>query len=300
MSSKLLFSVVIPVYNKENYISDTLESVANQSNIANSYYEIILVNDGSSDNSEIVINSFIEKNINLNIRLFSINNQGVSNARNFGVKQARGIYICFLDADDLISGIYLATLKNKIEKTENIDFLATNYTNCLSDLTVREQDVIFEEKNYITDKLRLCSSSVCIKRDIFDEEFYRFDISQTHGEDTDVWFRVAIDFNVFYTQDFFAYYNNSVPNSAINSVQVLNDSQILNKDFLLNKISHKVPKDTLVERIDEIRFIYILSCIRRKEFKLALKHLNGINSIMFIIFNLGKKIKNKYVGNVFR
>ncbi|QYS90674.1 glycosyltransferase family 2 protein [Flavobacterium covae] len=89
-----LFSVIIPLYNKENYIYNTLISVINQTY---TYFEIIIVNDGSTDKSLEIV-----KNINdSRIKIFEQNNKGVSSARNLGIKNATGSLIAFLDADDL-------------------------------------------------------------------------------------------------------------------------------------------------------------------------------------------------------
>ena len=88
------FSIIIPVYNAENVISTTLQSVINQYNYYKEY-EIIIINDGSIDNSKRVINDVIEKNkkTNISIKVFDTENQGVSCARNLGIEKANGDYI---------------------------------------------------------------------------------------------------------------------------------------------------------------------------------------------------------------
>lgn len=103
--AQICLSVVIPVYNSEKYLSDCIFSVENQT-IKN--YEIILVDDGSSDNSRYICDSFSEKYPN--IRVFHQSNQGVSAARNFGIKRAIGKYIAFIDADDMIEPTYFQKL----------------------------------------------------------------------------------------------------------------------------------------------------------------------------------------------
>ena len=87
------FSVVIPLYNKENHIEETIQSVLDQEFID---FEIIIINDGSTDNSEQKVFKFNDNRINY----FYKNNEGVSIARNFGIEKANSNYICFLDADD--------------------------------------------------------------------------------------------------------------------------------------------------------------------------------------------------------
>ena len=88
-----LFSIIIPVYNKGNHIQNTINSVLNQTN---QDFEIIVVNDGSTDHSLDVIKSINDKRI----KLFTLENKGVSHARNFGLTKASSEFIAFLDADD--------------------------------------------------------------------------------------------------------------------------------------------------------------------------------------------------------
>ena len=92
-----LVSVVIPIYNVENFLKDTLESVCNQTY---KNLEIICVDDGSTDNSLSVANFYSAKD--KRIKVISQENAGVSAARNHGIKEAKGEYICFLDSDDFM------------------------------------------------------------------------------------------------------------------------------------------------------------------------------------------------------
>lgn len=103
------FSIVIPAYNAELYIKDAILSVLNN-NYSN--YEIIVINDGSTDKTESIV-----KNINDNrIKYYKIKNNGLSNARNTGVKFARGDYLLFLDSDDVIKPYLLTKLNEEISK----------------------------------------------------------------------------------------------------------------------------------------------------------------------------------------
>jgi glycosyltransferase involved in cell wall biosynthesis len=105
-----MFSVVIPLYNKAHIIVRTLASVLSQTYTE---FEIIIVNDGSTDNSLTVINQFTLNDPR--IRIIEQSNQGVSAARNNGVASARYNYIAFLDGDDEWLPGYLAKMKEAIE-----------------------------------------------------------------------------------------------------------------------------------------------------------------------------------------
>ena len=89
------FSIIIPLYNKEKDIETTINSVLNQT-FTN--YEVILVDDGSTDNSYKVVSDIEDSRI----QIFKKENQGVSKARNYGVSKAKTEYIAFLDADDFM------------------------------------------------------------------------------------------------------------------------------------------------------------------------------------------------------
>ena len=99
MSNKIIISIVIPVYNSENYLSACLDSLLNQG-LEEDEYEIILVNDGSKDGSLTICEMYSD--ICPNITIFSQENQGVSMARNLGLSKAKGIWVMFVDSDDFI------------------------------------------------------------------------------------------------------------------------------------------------------------------------------------------------------
>ena len=93
-------SIIIPVYNVENYIKGTLESIYNQKEDETTF-EVIIVNDGTPDNSMLIVEEF--KNNHSNLIIINQNNLGLSAARNVGVKNASGKYIWFVDSDDKIN-----------------------------------------------------------------------------------------------------------------------------------------------------------------------------------------------------
>ena len=95
----MLLSIIIPVYKVERYIKATLQSVFNQ-NIDTTSYEVIVINDGTPDDSMSIVTEFSKKHENLFI--ISQANQGLSCARNAGLKRAKGDYVWFVDSDDTI------------------------------------------------------------------------------------------------------------------------------------------------------------------------------------------------------
>lgn len=119
---KPLISIVVPVYNVEKYIHECLESILNQSykNI-----EVIIVNDGTLDNSIAKIEDLLKDK---RTRLISQVNQGLSAARNTGIKAALGEYISFIDSDDKVKSSFIETLYDKANET-NADIVRGSFRN---------------------------------------------------------------------------------------------------------------------------------------------------------------------------
>lgn len=190
------FSVIIPLYNKEKDIQKTLSSVLEQSF---SDFEIIIVNDGSTDNSEEIVKSINDSRIHL----YSEENKGVSASRNFGVDKSNSNYIAFLDADDYWYPNHLKNLFSLIEKYPNHSWYATAYEKKLNEnlMTPMVSPIVskgnnwmgeidnFFENSYIDSLIN--SSSVCFAKDFY-KTLKGFNISITHGEDTDLWIRAAL------------------------------------------------------------------------------------------------------------
>lgn len=114
-------SIIIPAYNCEDFIEKTIKSVLNQSF---NDYELIVVNDGSTDKTQEKVEQYAK--YNQNIRIFYQSNSGVSEARNFGLNKSTGEYIIFIDADDYILDGYFEYVNNTIN-TNNIDCIIFNY-----------------------------------------------------------------------------------------------------------------------------------------------------------------------------
>ena len=114
-------SLIIPVYNVQEYIEKALQSVVNQTF---KDFEVIIVNDGSKDQSVEIVKKFIRKYDNF--RLINQENQGLSGARNTGLKEAKGEYIAFIDSDDFIENNFLEELYNlAVDNDADI-----SYCNC--------------------------------------------------------------------------------------------------------------------------------------------------------------------------
>ena len=167
-----LCSIIMPAYNGEKYIAQAIESVLNQ-NYTN--WELIIINDCSTDNTEQIIKSYQQKDAaNKRIKLINLTqNRGVANARNIGIQNAKGKYIAFLDADDIWQ-------KEKLQKQVQVlsnskaDITYTAYLMIDENgKTIKERSI--KESLQIKDLLKensiIFSSVVCKKASIVNKHF---------------------------------------------------------------------------------------------------------------------------------
>lgn len=140
-----LVSVIVPIYNKEIYLNRCLDTICNQSY---SNIEIILINDGSSDNSLNICEEYSKADSR--IRIINQENAGVSVARNIGMKESRGDYITFIDADDYVEPNYIEELVRGIKKY-NVDFVQCGtIINDEKVLYCQDQEMIFSNNKEVT------------------------------------------------------------------------------------------------------------------------------------------------------
>lgn len=128
---KLFLSIIIPVYNAEKHLQDCLDSCINQ-DFSHEEYEIICVNDGSTDNSASILSNY-EKNYQ-NIVVVNQSNSGASSARNNGIKKAKGDYVWFVDSDDFIPAGFIKNIHDTYycEKYDMILFGAYAFVESFS------------------------------------------------------------------------------------------------------------------------------------------------------------------------
>ena len=113
--SEQLLSIIVPVYNVEEYLPHCINSLLDQG-LTEKQYEIILVNDGSTDNSPVICQSYVDKYPF--IHCYSQKNQGLSGARNTGMKHVKGKYVQFVDSDDFLQP---NSIKAVLEAAEKYD-----------------------------------------------------------------------------------------------------------------------------------------------------------------------------------
>ena len=303
-----VFSIIIPLFNKENEIHQTLQSVLNQSFID---FEIIIINDGSTDKSEQVVQSIVDERI----LLISTPNQGVSQARNLGIENASGKLIAFLDADDYWFSNHLQELYELHLNHPDAGLLATNYEFYFSENSIIRPtfNEIPKEKwsGIVPDffkssmKYRLAwTSAVAVEKKVFDK-IGTFDESITlgAGEDTDLWIRIALNSPVAFTTEVSAQYNMSAQNKISFSDTTKRNFARLDKFYHEEKENPSLKKFLDLYRIvyalkhklagDKNNFKFYYSEIELKNCSLKNKILLNLpNFILKRLFVLGRKLNS--------
>lgn len=188
-----MFSVVIPLYNKELSIKNTIQSVQEQ--ICQSF-EIIVINDGSTDNSVKIVDSINDKRI----RLIHQKNKGVSAARNRGIQEAQYEWIAFLDGDDLWNANHLQEISTMIQKypEEKIFVTSFDFSDKRPIFKHPRNEKIFRVENYFKEAMKevlICTGVVIIHKTCF-EKAGDFNQNIKIGEDKELWSRLARDFKI--------------------------------------------------------------------------------------------------------
>lgn len=285
------FSIIIPVYNTEKYLKKCLDSVINQKF---DNYEIIIVNDGSTDNSQTIINNY--KNKSNKIRVFKNKNGGLSFARNFGVTKAKGDYILFLDSDDYIELDLLNILNDNIkEEIDIIRFqshrvsgdLAQNYLPCDSfDETVGPLAFL---NIYLSQSLELATLYL-YNRKFWVNNKFKFAINKYH-EDFGLIPLVILSSNSIKSIDYKGYYyverhNSITTNKEYEKIRKRSFDMVYHFDYLLEesrklkiekgiqKIFESFISNSLISKINDLnnedKNIYINELKKRKILKLIL------------------------------
>ena len=197
------FSIVIPVFNKENYVKATLESVIEQSF---KDFEIIIVNDGSTDHSEKSISQINDKRI----QLYTIKNHGVSYARNYGISKAKSDLIVFLDADDLWKPFHLEDLKLLYQTYPNCGIYCTSYETSYYGKIIVKPNFLELDQNFsgivkdyfdcsLVDSIAL-TSAVAIPKKIL-KKHGNFNTNLRSGQDIEMWIRIALKEKIAFTSN---------------------------------------------------------------------------------------------------
>lgn len=233
------FSVIIPLYNKESFILEAVASV-----LAQSFddFDIIIVDDCSTDNSLQVVQNIVSDKIKI---INHQKNSGLSASRNTGIKASESLYMTFLDADDLWKPNFLETIKNLIDKYPESKIYATNYIELYpnnvyilpkNNIPVTEDCILEDFFLYNLGQPLYHPCSVCISRMIFNNIGF-YDETITYGEDVDFNIRMNLKYKIAYSPTPLMVYRmfseNQITNTALKN-KVITDFQKYEKEAMTN------------------------------------------------------------------
>ncbi|MFV0535938.1 MAG: glycosyltransferase family 2 protein [Dysgonomonas sp.] len=216
-----MFSIIIPLYNKELSIKNTVESVLQQSY---SDFEIVIVDDGSTDNSLNVVRKIADDRI----RILTKPNGGVSSARNYGVKNASYDWIAFLDADDIWYNDHLEEMVSLISTYYENSVFATSYSVSDQREPNRKQNTNYIIEDFFQTALTtfpMNSSISVINKKCFLDAGY-FNETLTSGEDTEMWARLAKKYKFVKSDKITAIYRVDAENRAMKRKHVFEKAYI--------------------------------------------------------------------------
>lgn len=295
---KIKFSIIVPVYNTEQYLERCFDSILSQTY---KNYEVIVVNDGSTDDSLNLIRKYKE--------FICINqkNQGLSMARNNGIKKACGDYLIFLDSDDYIDNKLLEKLSKNIKKEDIVRYQSATiddknkiinfYENEFENLSGPEAFSIISGYNFIENAVLYA-----IKKDYWTSNSFSFNIDKYHedfGVIPEVIFKASNVSSINYIGYYYYQRNNSIMNNKFYEKEVKKSFDVLDQGL------EEIQNITLIdckEKYKDIFNQYIVSSIIQKmdvlNFKDKIEYRNQIinNNLLNLLLSdtIKRKIKKIY------
>ncbi|NVO02189.1 MAG: glycosyltransferase [Bacteroidetes bacterium] len=257
------FSIIIPTFNRAQFIEKTIQSVLNQEYID---YEILVVDDGSTDNTEEII-----KLINSDkIQYFKKRNEERAVARNTGIRLAKGNYITFLDSDDLFYPEHLQIAYENIQINNSPEIIHTRYE------IINNQNKVISKMKILDDKINrklisgnfMSCNGVFLRKDIALTNLFNENRDLSALEDWELWLRLAAQYKI--------YYSNTITSAIINH----DDRSVLN-----------TKKEELIRRFDILISLVLKNTIVINYYK---NNINAFKSSCYTYISLHLALTKKY------
>lgn len=241
-------SIIIPVYNGENKIRNSIESLLRQTY---KEFEIVIINDGSKDATQDILNEYVSKYTNINV--YSQPNSGVSIARNKGIELASGKYICFLDADDSYEINFIELMLRKI-KTMKKKVCYCGYKLVTPKITKNKKTRFVDKdllKEYVLGKVSIHTSCWIIEKNFLVSNSIKFPEGVSWGEDFEFFCQVIAHTNeIVYVDDYLTNYRLDFDNdqlSAFSIDKVTKDVESINRILSNDVIQSYTIKNELIK-----------------------------------------------------
>ena len=254
-------SVVIPTFNRISLVARAIDSVLKQSL---NPYEIIVVDDGSDDGtSEMIQNKY------KSIKLIQQQNNGVSAARNNGIKHAKGDWIALLDSDDEWTEKKLENQVDRLIKTPEYDFCHTNEIWIRNGVRVNQRKKHEKYGGYIFDKCldicRISPSSVLFRKNILDHVGW-FDDQLPVCEDYDLWLRITAEYRILFIDEPLIIKYGGHDDQLSHSVESIEFFRIMSLENLLDRTELSTDNRVLaIQMIIKKYNIYLNGLVKRKK-----------------------------------
>ena len=258
----VFFSIVIPTYNRAHLIAKTLNSVLNQTY---SNFEIIVVDDGSKDNTQEIVASFTDKRI----YYYKKENGERAAARNFGVHKAKGDYINFFDSDDLMYPHHLQTAFQFIQtKKPSWYHLGYDFKD-VEDKVIKNFEPFDDSigKKIIFDN-RLSCNGVFIRKDVMDQNLFHENRILASSEDWELWIRLLAQYPLLFDNTI----TSSVVNHDARSLFTIPADKVIARDELLiqlfksNALVQKLYQNQFNKFVAE-RYSFFMLCLSEQKRK---------------------------------
>ncbi len=190
---KLTLSIIVPTYNRSDLITPTLESIVAQDS---ENYELIVIDDGSTDNTSEVLNELISKHTNTKISYYKIKNGERGAARNFGVSKANGDYVNFFDSDDIAYANHVKIFEKALLNNNQAEVFAVSYDIKNSEGKILKSVIL---KNFVSSFIAkgndLSCNGVFIRRDIAVDNPFSENRELSGSEDYELWLRLSAKYD---------------------------------------------------------------------------------------------------------
>ena len=215
----MTISIIIPCYNVGMFLSETLESIISQTFRD---FEVICIDDGSTDNSLEIIELYCKKDSR--IKYITQPNSGVSTARNKGLLMPKSDFVCFIDGDDTIEPDFLFRLIHMYYQNEDIDLAICRYTRTMNPISTRSDDYKLMNKTQFIHDIhyeKTFTPQICcmlFRRSIIDNHNITFIEGCTRGEDREFFLKYVLNSNIIAYSVNILYHYREHPNSAMASL----------------------------------------------------------------------------------
>lgn len=243
MEYEPFFTIVVPSYNRGSLIKRTLESLVTQTW---PHFEIIVVDDGSTDDTETVVRSLGSSQVNY----YRIANSERAAARNYGARQAKGNYINFFDSDDLALPNHLAEAARMVSQNGNPEWFHLGYAMSTPEGKVFKQVNTYSGETlqkYIPRGNPLSCNGVFLRSDIVRKFTFNEDRALSASEDYELWYRLAARYPLFYCNTITSW----IIDHEMRSVRKMDARKLIER---LNLLLHYLEQDKVVQEVFKNKF----------------------------------------------